>query len=302
MRLPKPAGCAFVGLVLVGCASVRDDGRVSWAKVENDRLAYVEAGRGDPVIFVHGGLQDYRLWSEHLPAFARRYRAIAYSRRNHHPNAVDTSGAPDGAAELHAVDLAAFVEDLELGPVHVVAHSAGAHAALFFAASRPDLVRTLTVNEPPAMGLLAASPDGQRALADFSAQLVLARDAFRRGSVNEGLRLFVDAVGGPGAHERRSVQTKLMMADNASAHLADATTTRPRPVFTCELARRIGAPTLVTRGERSPAVFHRVADELVRCLPRASSATIPEASHSAPAEAPAAFRAAVLAFLHSEAR
>jgi pimeloyl-ACP methyl ester carboxylesterase len=33
-------------------------------------FAYVEFGQGEPVIFVHGGLQDYRMWTEHLPKFA----------------------------------------------------------------------------------------------------------------------------------------------------------------------------------------------------------------------------------------
>jgi non-heme chloroperoxidase len=55
-------------------------------------LAYVELGQGEPVIFVHGGLQDYRMWLKHLPKFAGRYHAIAYSRRNNYPN--ETS--PDG--------------------------------------------------------------------------------------------------------------------------------------------------------------------------------------------------------------
>src|SRR6266536_275616 len=35
-------------------------------------FAYVEIGQGEPVIFVHGGLQDYRMWIEHLPKFAVR--------------------------------------------------------------------------------------------------------------------------------------------------------------------------------------------------------------------------------------
>ena len=26
-------------------------------------LAYVEVGQGEPVIFIHGGLQDYRMWT-----------------------------------------------------------------------------------------------------------------------------------------------------------------------------------------------------------------------------------------------
>lgn len=54
--------------------------------INDTDLAYVEFGQGEPVIFVHGGLQDYRMWSEHLTKFAERYRAIAYSRRNNYPN------------------------------------------------------------------------------------------------------------------------------------------------------------------------------------------------------------------------
>ena len=87
-------------------------------------FAYVELDQGAPVVFVHGGLQDYRTWAGHLPKFAGRYRAIAYSRRNNYPNEV----SPDGAADAHDEDLAAFVRALGLSKVRVVAHSSGAHA------------------------------------------------------------------------------------------------------------------------------------------------------------------------------
>ncbi|MET3845439.1 alpha/beta fold hydrolase [Bradyrhizobium sp. OAE829] len=100
-------------------------------------LSYVEVGQGEPIIFVHGGLQDYRMWAEHLPKFAGRYRAIAYSRRNHFPDKVSPDGMPDGAADAHGEDLTAFVRALGFSKVRVVAHSAGAHAALFFAPRTP---------------------------------------------------------------------------------------------------------------------------------------------------------------------
>src|SRR6185436_15433353 len=60
--------------------------------VNGTELAYVETGRGAPVILVHGGLQDYRLWRRHLDVLGQRYRVIAYSRRNHFPNEVSASG------------------------------------------------------------------------------------------------------------------------------------------------------------------------------------------------------------------
>ena len=55
-------------------------------EVNGARLAYLEAGRGDPLIFVHGSLEDLRIWHRQVEQFAEYYRVIAYSRRYHHPN------------------------------------------------------------------------------------------------------------------------------------------------------------------------------------------------------------------------
>jgi pimeloyl-ACP methyl ester carboxylesterase len=129
-------------------------GEVERFELKGTQLAYVEAGRGAPVVLVHGGLQDYRLWQAHLAAFAERYHPIAYSRRNHFPNAVSADGVSDAMGDVHGDDLAGLIEGLGVGRVHVVAHSGGALAALFFASRHPELIRTLSVNEPPATALL----------------------------------------------------------------------------------------------------------------------------------------------------
>lgn len=54
---------------------------------------------------------------------------------------------------------------------------------------------------------------------------------------------------------------------------------------------------LLTSGERSQAFFHRVVDELERCLPQAQRVVIPAASHTVPGESPQLYGDAVLAFL-----
>src|SRR2546423_15242527 len=80
-----------------------------YADVNGIRMTYVEAGAGDPVVLVHGGLQDLRFWKpHHLDVFAKRYRAIAYSRRNHFPAEVSPEGGQDAAAGLHGDDLAGY--------------------------------------------------------------------------------------------------------------------------------------------------------------------------------------------------
>ena len=70
-------------------------------------------------------------------------------------------------------------------------------------------------------------------------------------------------------------------------------------LFTCDMAKRISAPTLVTNGERSPEIFHRVVDELERCLPQRTRVIVPGASHTVPGEAPDTYDKAILAFIVS---
>ena len=124
------------------------------ALVNGVELHYIEKGSGAPVIFVHGGLEDYRAWADQVEAFSKRYHAVAYSRRYNFPNA-RTALADDYSASADAQDLAALIKQLGLAPAHVVGYSYGAYAALFLALGHPELVRSLVLSEPPVLRLLA---------------------------------------------------------------------------------------------------------------------------------------------------
>jgi pimeloyl-ACP methyl ester carboxylesterase len=129
------------------------------------------------------------------------------------------------------------------------------------------LVHTLSVNEPPATALLLKAAGGPDALAEFRAEMAPAREAFLVGDLERGARLFADTVGGPGTYDRRSEAERRMMMDNALERVADASTSRRALAFTCEMAKRITAPTLLMNGLRSPRIFHRIVDALERCVP-----------------------------------
>jgi non-heme chloroperoxidase len=124
-------------------------------------------------------------------------------------------------------------------------------------------------------------------LKEWAAGLAPARAALKVGDAQRGIPLFVDGVGGPGE----------MNLDNLASYQADATTTRPRPVFTCEMAKAITAPTLLSNGERSPRLFHRVIEQLEICLPNSERIEIAASSHTVPSDNPNAYDQAVLAFI-----
>jgi pimeloyl-ACP methyl ester carboxylesterase len=159
------------------------------------------------------------------------------------------------------------------------------------------MVVSLALNEPPATGILVGIPDVAEMLKDWGNELAPAREAFKAGDTNAGIPLFVNAVGGPGAYERRSDAAKKMNSDNVASYAADATTKRPRPIFTCDMAKKITAPTLLSNGERSPKFFYRIIDQLELCLQNRERIVIAGSSHTVPSESPDAYDLAVLAFL-----
>src|SRR5262249_33744691 len=137
-------------------------------------LNYVEQGKGLPVVFVHGTLGDYSVWEGQVGSFAANYRSLAYSRRYNYPNV--NKLAPNHSAVVEAEDLASLIEQLHLGKVHVIGHSYGAYAALFLALKHPDLVRTLTLAEPPVVFA------GDKVDAAKERVVTRARAAFAKGS------------------------------------------------------------------------------------------------------------------------
>jgi haloalkane dehalogenase len=112
--------------------------------VLGSQLAFVAAGSGDTVLFVHGNPTSSFLWRQVLPALAGSARCLAVDLIG-----MGRSGQPDidyGFAD-HAAYLEAFADELGLRDVTVVGHDWGAVLGLDLLRRRPDVVRRIAVCE-----------------------------------------------------------------------------------------------------------------------------------------------------------
>lgn len=278
-------------------------------------LEYVECGTGEPVVFVHGGLNDRRAWNEQLPAFASAYRTVVYSCRSYYPNEQPPAGAAV-TLDSHVDDLAALLGTLNLAPAHLIGASNGGFICLLLARRMPGLVRTLVLADPPVLPLLGvAVPPRPRQLVrlllrDPRAGIAVIRfgakgigptmRAFERGDDERAVESFVTAALGRGDAANLSADMQHQIRDNVAPFKAQLRT--GFPAFDEDDARRISAPVLLVNGERGAPVLHRVTDKLEQALPRAERISIPDTSHLMYADDPEAFNQAVLTFLqrHSE--
>lgn len=275
--------------------------------VEDTHLAYRVTGIGEPLVLVHANISDLRSWEPVEVELSRSFEVVNYSRRYAHPNRPIPVGASD-PFEVHVRDLIALVETIGRGPVHLLGNSSGAFIALLAAAQRPDLVRSLSLEEPPVasmfvrrlpptpidmLTLLTTAPGVFVAFARFGAgALGPATKAFEAGDDEKALDAFTRGVLGPTFHARITPERRQQMLDNLAAHRA-ALLGAGLPAFVPDQARAIRTPTQLIRGEHTSHFQRRVNERLAALIPGARNVVIPHASHLVHEDNPAAVATAV---------
>jgi pimeloyl-ACP methyl ester carboxylesterase len=113
------------------------------------RLAYVDAGAGDPpLVFVHGWCCNNSHWRAQVPEFSSRHRVVAVDQRGH-----GQSDKPDQDYTIGGFvdDLAWLIRELGLDRPVVIGHSMGGLIALNLAHEHPNLLRAIVTVDAPAV-------------------------------------------------------------------------------------------------------------------------------------------------------
>src|SRR5262245_4390736 len=97
----------------------RPQAQVKTIAAGGTELAYLDMGRGPPVVMVHGTISDYRWWQAQMDDFSQRHRVVAYSLRHHYPN-VSMGDRSDYLPRTHAADLAGLIKALNLAQAHLI--------------------------------------------------------------------------------------------------------------------------------------------------------------------------------------
>lgn len=259
---------------------------------------HVEAGQGQPLVLLHGVLGDWRTWAPQWQAFTPLFRTIAYSRRYNAPNRNRHVPSPDHSALVEAQDLAGLLPRWQAEPVILVGASYGAYTALAFALAHPQRVRALVLLEPPMLSWAQFSAEGRAERERFEREIRLpARAAFEAGDIERGVRLLTQGIAGNGAPVPLSEEAMRRRFENEASIRLLTLSSNEFPLLDPQAVHGLQVPTLLLRGERTPAVHRVVFDNLRAVMTQAQVATVPAAGHAAARDNPAAFNALVLEFL-----
>jgi pimeloyl-ACP methyl ester carboxylesterase len=253
------------------------------------RIRYVEDGKGDPVILVHGytnRIEDQWITTGVLPALARRFRVIAFDARGHGKS--DKPHDPRQYGAEMGLDVIRLMDHLGIGRAHIIGYSMGAHIIAQLVTTHPERFITMTLGGATGRRNWTAEDD-RRAEAEAA--------EMDEGSLrSQILRLAPAGQPRPTEEEIRKRSAERLAGQDPKALAAVRRSNRDQ-VVTVEQMAAVKVPTLGVVGNNDPYIgdfvrLKAVMPSLVRMV------AIGDATHATAPSAPE-FVVAIQDFLNN---
>lgn len=122
-----------------------------YAQINGAALWYEVTGEGEPLLLLHAGICDARMWEEHMEPLSARFRVIRYDMRG-----FGRSNLPDGPFAAH--DARALLAYLGIGRAHSLGVSMGGTVALNLTLTYPEWVSALILVSTTVGGFTFSGP------------------------------------------------------------------------------------------------------------------------------------------------
>jgi pimeloyl-ACP methyl ester carboxylesterase len=282
---------SFVICVLADAAAAADPA-AKQIEVNGVTMSYVDEGTGEPILFVHGAVSDLRAWEPIRGAIADEHRFVAPTLRYFGGGEWADKGELFGVG-TDADDVAALIEALDLGAVHLVGWSYGGNVAVAAALKNPDLVKSLILFEPALSSMVKEGEAGDAAREAAGEMFGPVTAAVEEGDTEKATKLLIEGVFQmpPGGFDSQPPEAQAMQLEKA----------RTMPLLwstdlgevTCDKLSAFDKPTLIVYGAESNAYWPHIAETMDECLPQAEVTAQPMVNHDGPVREPAGLAAII---------
>ena len=259
-------------------------------KIGSAQLAGEYSGHGKPLIFLHAGVADRRMWCPQIDTLKNYFQTVIYDRRGFG----ETTCLDE--AFSHVDDLRQVIKQLGLTDVVLIGCSQGGRIALDFALAYPHQVAALVLIAPAVSGAPEPTTFPQNIQARINA-LDEADEANDLELVNTiEADLWLDGPTSPSGRVDDSLR-KLLLDMNGIALRKPELTLEQEPTSAYEKLPNLSIPTLVVWGNLDfPHVSER-CHYLVNTIPTAIGEEMPNTAHLLNLEEPEHFNKVLQGFL-----
>jgi pimeloyl-ACP methyl ester carboxylesterase len=250
------------------------------------------AGEGEPLVLVHAGIADRRMWDDQFAELAEHSRVLRYDRRGF-------GKTPMVAGDFsHHADLAELLRALGIERARFVGCSQGGKTVIDFALEHPEAVVALV--------LVSSALSGFAFHGEEPAQFAAIEEAASRGDVdgvNElELQVWVDGPREPPGRVSPKIRELVREMNRIALSAPEIGVERPLEPPASERLAEIRAPALVITGDLDTFKTLAAASHLGNHIPGAQELVMRGTAHLPNMERPADFNQAVLAWLSGDRR
>ena len=247
---------------------------------------YIESrGEGRPVVLIHGGQLDRRMWDREFDALATRYHVIRYDVRG-----FGLSPASSDTSFRSYADLGALLDSLGLARTSIVGLSLGGRIAIDFAIAHPERVDRLILLAPGVSGYPWSAGDTTWTLAMEHA--IAARDTVAITDLWLRSTYMSPAMANPVIAPR---VRELSLANSGAFLRARMGQELEPPAW--QRLRELQTPTLAVVGTSDDPDIRTIVDSIARQAPHARELVVPGAGHMLNMERPELILQAIRDFL-----
>ena len=116
--------------------------KTGFATIRNVKLYFEIAGTGKPILLLHAGIADHRMWAEQLREFSKHFQVITPDFRGY-----GKSSVPDEPF-WHFDDIYRLIQHLGFRSVNIAGCSLGGKTAMELAIAYPNLINSLILIAP----------------------------------------------------------------------------------------------------------------------------------------------------------
>lgn len=281
-RLLSAVALLFLAFPLFSQIHAQQAARVGFARSKGAKLYYEIKGNGHPIVFIHGGQMDRRMWDLQFDLYSRKYKVIRYDVRGYGKSDVPVRGFS------HEDDLYDLLKSLRVKKASIVGLSLGGRIAVDFALRHPEMVDSL---------VLAGSGLSGYSFSDRSGWTIIkaARDKGLAAATEMWLKhpYMAPAMGIPAIRQR----IRQLAQENAHAWLENPIFERELEPPAIDRLSQIRVPTLIVVGDRDVQDIHKIAEKLKADISGSEMHIIRGAGHIVNMEKPEEFNQIVLGFL-----
>ncbi|HEX9439870.1 MAG TPA: alpha/beta fold hydrolase [Roseiflexaceae bacterium] len=266
--------------------------KTGFADLDEAEIYYEIAGAGHPLLLLHAGVADSRMWDEQFGTFARHYQAIRYDLPG-----FGKSRLLRGPFSLHE-QAASLLRFLGAERAHVAGTSFGGLIALDLALARPEMVSALILVCPSVSG--ENPSDAVRQFGAEEEALLERGDLTAATELN--LRMWVDGPRRMPDQVNPAVRERVREMQYHAFTIPEPEGIEERPLIPPAIGRlaEVRAPTLIVVGDYDIEEKLKLADRLAAEISGARKVIVPGAAHMVTMEQPEVFNRIALDFLSQQ--